>query len=168
MQCSHRFCRALSLSRFCHFLLPIFFFSSSFLFSFSLVFFFSFCLFLVILVPFFPICLGFYFWFIIFFFFLVLICYLFLFNRGIRVNVYKLHFSSSHFSSQLNNRNFSSIHFSTPNQTLWEKTKISSILPHTPPPLPHFFIPSPLLYSLFSIPSPLLYSHFSIPQPNRP
>lgn len=90
--------------------------------------------------PFFLVCFGFYFLFI-----LIMQCQcihnfltkkivFFLFNRGMRVNLYNLPFLNF----------FSSLHFSTSNQTLWEKTKIFCPPTFSFSPLFlsfHFFIP---------------------------
>ena len=55
-------------------------------------------------------------WFLFFFFkvtfiFVCLQTIIYLCNRGMRVNLYKLYFLSSHFSSQPNKKSFSSLHF---------------------------------------------------------
>ena len=48
-----------------------------------------------------------------------------LYNRGMRVNLSELNFSSSHFSSQKKKKkkSFSSLHFSILQKHIWKKTK---------------------------------------------
>ena len=92
-------------------------------------------------VHFFLIYFGF-FWFVIFF---LLICnFIYLFNMGMRVNLNKLYFSSSHFSSQPSKRVFHSSIFLPSTKHHKTKTNISSIF--------HFFISSPFsILLLFNI-----------------
>ena len=73
-------------------------------------------------------------------FLLLLICnFFYLFNTGMRVNLNKLYFSSSHFSSQPSKRVFHSSIFLPSTKHHKTKTNISSIS--------HFFISSP--FSIF-------------------
>ena len=80
-------------------------------------------------------------WFLFFFFkvtfiFICLQTIIYLCNRGMRVNLYKLHFLSSYFSSQPNKNSFSSLHFYIlPNTRGKTKPFLSPLFP-----LPHHFL----------------------------
>ena len=127
----------------CPFLIPIYFFFLFLCFSsLDFVFFWYFLSgFFNFYVHFFLIYFGF-FWFVIFF---LLICnFIYLFNMGMRVNLNKLYFSSSHFSSQPSKRVFHPSIFLPSTKHHKTKTNISSIS--------HFFISSPFsILLLFNI-----------------
>ena len=66
-----------------------------------------------------------------FFFFFFFLIYIFLCNKDMRVNLYKIYFLSSHFSSYPNKRVFHPSAFLPPTKHKWEKIKY--FLSHTFP-----------------------------------